>query len=121
MSVKIVGFQHKESQEGKPFISLTLQGGVEIVKSQNGSSYLTVRKASMATTFDEATAMALIGTEFPGSIEKVSCAPYDYTVPDTGEVILLTHRWEYKDEPVVKDFTKIYQPSTNGVHKPELV
>jgi hypothetical protein len=97
-----------------------LQGGVEIVQSANGSSYLTVRKTSIATTFDEVTAMALIGTELQGSIEKVECEPYEYTIPQTGEVILLSHRWEYRETATVKDFTKIYQHSTNGVHKAEM-
>jgi hypothetical protein len=32
-----------------------------------------------------------IGTEFGGTIERVSAAPYEYTVKETGEVITLTH------------------------------
>lgn len=118
MSVKIIDFNLREAQNGKQFYSLTLQGGVEIVKSSNGSSYLTIRKASMPTTFEEATCMSLIGTELPGIIDKVDCEPYEYVIPQTGEVILLSHRYEYKEEAVTKDvdFTKIYTPSANGHH-----
>ena len=121
MSVKITGFKHRESQEGKPFITLTLQGDVEIVKSSNGKSYVTVRKASLPTTFDEATCMALLGTELPGSIEKIECELYEYTNPQTGEVFQLTHRYEYLEAPKEpqRDFTKFYEQSSNGVHKVE--
>ncbi len=37
----------------------------------------------------------------PGKVEKVETEPYDYTVKDTGEVITLTHRFEYIAEEKV--------------------
>ena len=118
MSVKITDYKLRESMEGKTFFALTLQGGIEIVKSSNGNSYATVKKASMPTTFDEVTCQSLIGSELPGSIQKVECEPYNYTIQETGEVVLLTHRYEYieEDQLLHQDFTKIYKTSNNGVH-----
>ena len=99
--VRIVNFQKRTTEQGKEFFTLELQGGVEIVKSQEtGKSYMTVRKASMSSTFDEFTCQSLIGTELPGSIKKVECEAYSYTIKDTGEIITLNHRYEYVDTEV---------------------
>jgi len=96
--VRIVNYQKRTTEEGKVFFTLELQGGVEIVKSQEtGKSYMTARKASMSCTFDELTCQSLIGTELPGSVKKVQCEEYSYTIKDTGEIITLSHRFEYVD------------------------
>lgn len=99
--VRIVNYQKRTTEQGKDFFTLELQGGVEVVKSkETGKSYLTARKASMSCTFDEITCQSLIGTELPGSIKKVECDEYSYTIKDTGEVITLTHRYEYLEDGV---------------------
>lgn len=96
--VRIVNFQKRTTEQGREFFTLELQGGVEIVKSQEtGKSYMTARKASMSSTFDEFTCQSLIGTELPGSIKKLECEAYSYTIKDTGEIITLNHRFEYVD------------------------
>jgi hypothetical protein len=118
MSVKIIDYKVREAaQDGRQFCVLIIQGGVEIVKSTNGNSYVTIRKVSLPTTFDEVTCQSLIGTELKGTIEKVDCLPYDYTIQETGEVIKLAHKWEYKEEtqPEAEDFTKFYNHSSNGM------
>jgi hypothetical protein len=97
--VRIVNYQKRTTEEGKVFFTLELQGGIEIVKSQEtGKSYMTARKASMSCTFDELTCQSLIGTELPGSVRKVECEEYEYTIKDTGEVITLSHRFEYVEQ-----------------------
>ena len=102
--VKIIGTKQLESQNGKPFLCLKLQGGVEAVQSQEtGKMYLTVRKCTIPCTFDAATAQSLIGQELPGSIHKVATSPYEYTNQETGEIIMLTHRYEYF--PIEEDAT----------------
>jgi hypothetical protein len=118
--VKIADYKARISMEGKPFFALVLQGGIEIVKSASGNSYATAKTASMPTTFSEEVCKGLIGAELPGRIERVETDPYEFTVPDTGEVILLTHRYEYveQEESVKQDFTKFYQNSDNGVKQP---
>ena len=97
--VRIVNYQKRTTEDGKVFFTLELQGGIEIVKSQEtGKSYMTARKASMSCTFDELTCQSLIGTELPGSVRKVECEEYEYTIKDTGEVITLSHRFEYVEQ-----------------------
>jgi hypothetical protein len=108
--VRITNYQRRTTEQGKEFFTLELQGGIEIVKSQEtGRSYMTAKKASMSCTFDELTCQSLIGTELPGAVKKVQCEEYSYTIKETGEVITLSHRFEYTDteEPVVtKDVGK---------------
>jgi hypothetical protein len=97
--VRIINFKKRETEDGKEFFVLELQGGIEMVKSkETGKFYVTARKASISSTFDELTCQALIGTELPGKVEKVNCEPYEYTIKDTGEVIVLTHRFDYVEE-----------------------
>lgn len=97
--VRIVNYQKRTTEEGKEFYILELQGGIEVVKSQEtGKLYMTARKANMSCTFDELTCQSLIGTELPGSVRKVECEAYEYTIKDTGEVITLSHRFEYVEQ-----------------------
>jgi hypothetical protein len=118
--VKVIDYKERITEGGRSFFTLTLQGGVEIVHSGAGNQYVTIRKASLPTTFDESICQSLVGVELPGCIQRVECDPYEYTVPSTGEIILLNHRYEYTQEemqPAQVDFTKHYTPSSNGVHK----
>jgi hypothetical protein len=97
--VRIISYKKRETEDGKEFFVLELQGGIEMVKSkETGKFYVTARKASISSTFDELTCQALIGTELPGKVEKVECEAYEYVIKDTGEVIVLTHRFEYVEE-----------------------
>ena len=106
--VRIVNYQKRTTEEGKQFFTLELQGGIEIVKSQEtGKSYMTARKASMSCTFDELTCQSLIGTELPGSVRKVECEEYEYTIKDTGEVISLSHRFEYVEQETPANIPQI--------------
>jgi hypothetical protein len=95
----VTSYQKRQSKDGREFITLELQGGLEMVQSQEtGRFYATVRKCSMPTTFDENIAKALVGNQVSGTIVRVSCDPYEYTVPSTGEVITLAHRWSYQPQ-----------------------
>jgi hypothetical protein len=94
--VTIIGYKPVEKEDGSVFFKLQLQGGAEAVMSQSSNRwYLTARTCSITTTFDEETCKRLIGSSLKGTITKVESDQYDYTVPETGEVISLTHRWEY--------------------------
>lgn len=120
--VTITDYKLRESFEGKAFFALTLQGGIEIVKSASGNSYATIKKASMPTTFDEITCKALVGTQLPGRIEKVETVPYEYTIQETGEVIMLSHRYDYFEEELepINETMRVYETSNNGVHAGEV-
>jgi hypothetical protein len=98
--VTIIDYRVHQNSEGKPFCSLLLQGELELVKSsQTGRFYATARKASMTSTFNEVMCKQLIGKELPGGIIKEQSEPYEYTLPESGEKIMLEHRYVYVPEP----------------------
>ncbi len=96
MAVTVIDYKKRE-KEGHEFFLLVLQGQPEIVKSQSGKSYMTARRASLSTTFNEQTCKELIGTKFPGDIKKIKCDTYEFTIPDSGEIIKLDFRYEYSE------------------------
>lgn len=97
--VRIVNYFKREAEEGREFFTLEINGGIEMVMSQaSGQFYATAKKAYIASTFDEETCKALIGTQMPGNVVRVECEPYEYTIRDTGEIITLTHRYMYEPE-----------------------
>lgn len=122
--VTVINYKRRETEQGKEFFVLEVQGGVEMVRSrQTNNFYATAKKSSIPTTFDEQTCQALVGTQIEGRIVKVDCEPYDYTVKETGEIIELTHRYVYTNEEEsyinsreFKDFaSNIDNFSKNGV------
>jgi len=87
-----------KNSQGEEFYGLIMQSGAMAVKSKKtGRVYLTAKTAFVSTTFDKQTASSLVGMEFEGTIRKVDCDPYEYTIEETGEIIELSHRWEYVD------------------------
>jgi hypothetical protein len=97
--VTIVDFVKRTNKEGKEFNALILQSGIELVKSRETNRwYATSKRASITSTFDDAMCQSLIGTQIPGSVQRVATEPYDFTLKNTGEVLTLTHRWIYLKE-----------------------
>jgi len=97
--VTIIDFVKRKNSEGVEFNSLILQGGIELVKSrETGRYYANAKKTSITSTFDDAMCQSLIGIQIPGSVQRIESEPYKFTVPDTGEVLMLTHRWVYLKE-----------------------
>lgn len=115
--VTIVNFEKRQSKTGNEFLALILQGGVEMVRSaETGQFYATVKRCSVPSTLDEATCTQMIGTQLDGSIQKLSCEPYEYVVADTGEVIELAHRWTYVPSEVKQDrLSQVTVPDFNSV------
>lgn len=96
--VTVKEIRKAENSKGEEFYGLIVQSGALAVKSKKtGKVYFTVKTAFVSTTFDKKTASSLIGMEFQGTIKKVETEPYEYTIEETGEVIELSHRWEYVD------------------------
>ena len=94
--VSVIGYKSVEKENGEEFLMLVLQGGVEPVKSATtGKMYFTARTVKIPATFGEATCKSLIGSQFEGTIIKVPSDSYEYTIRETGEVVKLTHRYEY--------------------------
>ena len=101
--VKIINYKKYNKEDGTIFCVLEIQGGVEILQSKTtGKVYATVRSTTIPTTFDELTCQALLGQELEGTILKMDCEPYEYTVKETGEVVMLTHTYEYSKEDAPK-------------------
>lgn len=89
----------KRKKDGKSFMVLQIQGGVEMVQNATtGRFYATAKKCFIPCTFDELTAQSLIGTQINGCISRIDCDPYQYTVPSTGEIITLAHTYSYSPE-----------------------
>lgn len=100
--VRITDYKNVKKEGGKEFNMLIVQGGIEpLVSKKTGRIYFTIRKANVTTTFDEETCKLLIGTELQGTVEKTVCEPYEYTIPETGEVMTLKHNWQYIDPDVI--------------------
>ncbi len=96
--VRIINYKRRVA-ENKEFFVLEVSGGIEMVLSKTtGMYYATSKKATITSTFNEETCKSLIGSEFPGSIVKEECEPYEYTVQETGELITLSHRYVYRAE-----------------------
>lgn len=122
--VTIVEYAARTRSDGSVFFALVLQGGIELVKSkQTDRFYATVKKASIPSTFDEATCKASIGQQFPGTVQKQSCEPYTYTVKETGEMLVLNYRWAYLPEGATLEEAifegELVQPEAGSRTKPE--
>ena len=95
----VTNYKKRVSKEGKEYLTIEVQGGLEMIQSQvTGRFYATVRKSSVTTTFGEDVAKALIDSQIPGKIVRVESDPYEYTIQNTGEIVTLNHRWEYQPE-----------------------
>lgn len=104
--VTIVDYKTYQRENGEHFFALVVQGGIEAVKSkETNRTYLTAKTAKVSCTFGEETCKGLIGTQMPGRITKSLVDPYEYSIPDTGEVITLSHRNEYvsEEEAIIKE------------------
>ena len=116
--VTVSGYAVRQNQEGESFVVLILEGDLEMIRSQNtGQFYATAKKCSISSTFSEQMANSQVGKQIPGRIIKEECEPYDFVIPETGETILLEHRWTYvpdeSPKPVkvhVNTFSKNGQP-----------
>ena len=94
--VQVIGYQLVEKEGREDFLLLVLQGGIEAVKSETtGKMYFTARTVKVPATFDEDTCKSIVGSQFEGTIIKIPCDSYEYTIKETGEIIKLKHRYEY--------------------------
>jgi hypothetical protein len=108
--VTVADYAIRQNAEGEDFVVLILQGDLEMVQSQEtGRFYATARRCSISSTFNEAVAAQMVGKQIPGNIQKVECEPYEYVIPESGEVVKLSHRWEYVPEQQT-------QPTSPKVH-----
>lgn len=95
--VTVIDAVERKNSKGETFTALILTGGVEMVKSQNGKFYATVRKASVPSTLEQSLAKRMIGQKMPGLIIKKPCEPYPYKT-QSGEEIEIDFTYEYSAE-----------------------
>lgn len=94
--VTISNYFVREGKLTKPFIALELTGDPEFIQSSTtGRFYITAKKCTISSTFTEDIAKTLIGKQLPGRINRQETDPYEYTIPATGEVVMLTHTYNY--------------------------
>jgi hypothetical protein len=94
--VTIINFKKRKNTKDEEFLTLELQGEVEMIRAVNtGKYYAHARTATITTTLNELTCKALVGTKFPGLIKKVECEEYSYLVPGTKDTIILNHQYQY--------------------------
>ena len=68
--VTVTNYAVSTNSEGKSFVILTLQVGLELIQSQNTVKfYATSKECSISSTFDESTASLLIGKQLPGILK----------------------------------------------------
>lgn len=114
--VTVIDYHLRENKAGKEFITLELQGDLEMVQSmETGRFYATARRCSITSTFKEETAKALVGTKMPGKIVRQTCDKYDYVVPETGEVIALQHSYQYTPDETATETTSAKKLVVMGV------
>jgi len=101
--VTVTGYRMVQSEDGESYLRLILSGELAMVRSEaTGRFYATTRQASIAATFDEESAKQMIGTELPGTIERVDVEPYEFTLED-GQKIQISQRWIYVEEMMEKE------------------
>lgn len=89
----------RQSKDGKEFVALELQGDLEMIQSmETGRFYATAKRCTITSTFTEEVAKALVGRQLPGRIDRVETTPYEFVIPESGEVRTLTHTYVYNPE-----------------------
>jgi hypothetical protein len=97
--VTVKDYHVRQGDNGSEYISLELTGDVCFVQSQTtGRFYAAAKRCFMYAALDEPTAKSLVGSRMPGSIERVACDPYEYTIESTGEVLSLAYSYVYRPD-----------------------
>ena len=95
--VTITNYFEQVNAQGETFISLELSGDLELMQSSiTRKMYATTRKCRINSTLTKEVAERMVGTHLDGTLQRVEIDPYDFVRPDTGEVLKLAHRYEYK-------------------------
>lgn len=93
--ITVIDYYTKQSEDST-YNALILEGEPEFVISpKTGMPYARASKCHVYSALSEEQCKAIIGKTFPGNIEKVECDPYEYTVPETGEVLELNYSYQF--------------------------
>jgi hypothetical protein len=98
--VTISGVETRKNSKDEVFPVLIITGDIEIRTSKTtGKAYATMSKMSIPCTFEEQMAQKMIGKQLKGDIRRVESDPYEYASKQTGEVLTLTHTYQYCPDP----------------------
>ena len=94
--VQIIGFEKKKNEKTKEYFSvLILSGEPEVMISKSsGRPYVSARKTTIPCALEENQALALLGKELPGSIERVSCTPFEVKLA-TGKKVRISTAYQF--------------------------
>ena len=60
--VTVTGFKKILTENGESYVRIIIEGDLEMIKSETtGNYYAHAKKASVSSTFDEATAQSMVG------------------------------------------------------------
>ena len=101
--VQIIGFEKKQSKNKESYAVLILAGEPEVMISKSsGRPYISAKKTTIPCALEENQAQALIGKELPGSIERVSCTPFQLTLAN-GKKLKINSAFQYMPPEMVND------------------
>lgn len=94
--VIITGFERKQNERTKEsYAVLILSGEPEVLISKtSGRPYISAKKTTIPVALGEKQAQALIGKELPGTIERVSCKPFEVKLA-TGKKVKISTAFQY--------------------------
>lgn len=101
--VQIIGFEKKQSKSKESYAVLILQGEPEVLISKtSGRPYISARKTTIPCALEDNQAQALIGKELPGSIERVSCTPFEVKLA-TGKKVKISSAYQFIPSELVSE------------------
>jgi hypothetical protein len=102
--VQIIAFEKKENARTKQNYSvLVLQSEPEVMISKSsGRPYISARKTTIPCALEENQAQALLGKELPGSIERVSCTPFEVKLA-TGKKVRISTAYQFLPAETVNE------------------
>ena len=96
--VTIVEVAERTAANGNTFCSVMVAGDVSVHMSTEGKASLVALKASIPSNLPKDVLEGMIGNKLPGKVERVETEPYQWTNPNTGEEITLSHTYKYSLE-----------------------
>lgn len=93
--VTIVEVAERTAANGNVFCSVMVAGDVSVYTSAEGKASLVALKASIPSNLPKDVLESMIGNKLPGKVERVETEPYQWTNPNTGEEITLSHTYKY--------------------------
>ena len=96
--VTIVEVAERTAANGNTFCSVMVAGDASVHMNAEGKASLVALKASIPSNLPKDVLEGMIGNKLPGKVERVETEPYQWTNPNTGEEITLSHTYKYSPE-----------------------